>query len=205
MKAKRQGFTIIEMLFSVTVLGVMLAIVLTTIVGMLRFYTFSNYIRENQQNGRNLLDTMTREVRFGTMILPNEIDPIDKNVLCVADDKNKVLIRYKRTGAALLRSQYTYANLQLTDQVKKCDGSGGAVAVSVDKQVSGKNMTVINFAVSRTAGAPGTLESKAAGAKIDLKYGTGSVNASGGCEVGDIYCAVLTFTTAVNVRGGAAQ
>lgn len=201
MRAKKPGFTLIELLFAVVVLGVMLSLVMTTIIGMLRFYTFANYIRENQQNGRNMLDTMTREIRFGSLVLPSESSPNNQTVLCVSDDRNKILIRYERVGSTLLRSQYSYANRELSSVVA-CDGSGGATVISQNQQVSSRNMTVTNFVVDRTAGAPGTASDKATAARIAFSYGTGSVNASGGCDPGDIYCSVLTLNTAVNIRGG---
>lgn len=203
MKARKPGFTLLELLFAIIVLGVMLSIVMTIVVGMLRFYTFANKIRENQQNGRNVLDTITREIRFGKLVLPTLADPLNKSVLCVADEKNKTLIRYNinTTDANIVRSQYSYANKDLSD-VSSCDGSGGAVTVSSNRPVTGEDMTVTGFTINRTAGAPGTASDKATGLIIRLSYGTGSVNASGQCEPGDIYCSVLTYSTAVNNRGG---
>ncbi len=200
MKVRKPGFTIIELLFAVVVLGVMLSLVMTTIIGMLRFYTFANYIRENQQNGRNVLDTITREVRFGSLVLPSEAAP-NSSILCVSDDRKKTLTRYERQGSTLVRTQFGYPNIELS-QVINCDGSGGATVISPTKQVSGVKMTVTNFVVNRTAGAPGTATDKATAVRISFSYGTGSVNAVGGCDPGDIYCSVLSLTTAINIRGG---
>ena len=69
--SKNQGFTIIELMFAIVILGGMLSLTMVIIVGMLRFYVFAGQVRKNQANGRETLDSITREIRFGKLISPS--------------------------------------------------------------------------------------------------------------------------------------
>lgn len=204
---QKPGFSLIELLFAITVLGVMLSIVLNVVVGMLRFYTFSNKIRENQQNGRNVLDSMVRDIRSGRLVLPATEQPNNQSRLCIADEKSKKLTVYSivdpnKPEASLGRTQYSYLDQEL-ENVRACDGSGGAVVIGNPvARMTSRDMTITGFNVNRIAGAPGTSKERGSAVAITLQYGTGSLKADGSCSAGDIFCATLNLTTAVNMRGG---
>ncbi len=198
---KQAGFTLLELLFAIIVLGVMMSIVLTTIIGMLRFYTFSNTVRDNQQNARNIVDTLSREVRFSTLIMP-ETNP--GNMLCVADVKNKKLTKYELSNNAIVRTQYSYANSQLID-TENCDGTNpGLITIgNPNVAITTPKMYIKSFEVIRTAGAPVFTEEDVAGVIVKMSYRTGNVNTvTGDCNTGDIYCSPLNLETAINIRGG---
>lgn len=198
-KRKNQpGFTLLELLFAIIVLGVMMSIVLTTIIGMLRFYTFANTVRENQQNARNIIDSLAREVRFGTLVMPQS-NP--GSILCVADTKNKRLTKYALLNNSIVRTQYSYANSQLTEG-EECNESSGLTVISENVAVTTPKMFIKSFEVIRTEGAQFATNTDVAAVIVRMSYRTGSVDDSGDCKPGNIYCSPLNLETAINIRGG---
>ena len=96
---KQPGFTFIELLFAIVVMGVMFSLALVVFVGMLRFYVFAGSVRQNQENGRNVLDTITREARFAKLVTPTQAGQTT-NKLCFFDPNTKKIIGYLEIGRA---------------------------------------------------------------------------------------------------------
>lgn len=198
----QSGFTLLELLFAITLMGVMLSIALVAVIGMLRFYVFSNQIRQNQENGRNILDTMVREIRFGSLLFPNDATATSTRV-CILDKTNTQLIEYKLISSSLQRSIYTYSP---TEPPKDCNDDGLTI-VAGPKSVNYDKMRIIDFQVSKTQGAEIEVNTSATAIVLSLQYLTGQPDPADStslkCRVADIYCSNLVLNTAVNMRGKA--
>ena len=96
----RPGFTFIELLFAIVVMGTMFALALVVFVGMLRFYVFAGSVRTNQENARNVLDTISRDVRFGQLIEPSGSG--SSTTLCVYKKADRTLVKYVLTTSTIL-------------------------------------------------------------------------------------------------------
>ena len=201
LRKHQSGFTFVELIFAITIMGSMLAIAMVVVIGTLRFYVFSNQVRQNQENGRNIVDTMTRELRFGELVIPSAtgspLSPLQE--ICIVDDTNKQLIDYKLDDTNLVRTTLSYSPGFLN-----CDEdttSAKLTKIITSGPINLDKMKVSNFSVVRTSGARGGND-KASAVTIGLSYTTGLPEAGGECLTGNIYCSGLTLNTAINLRGG---
>jgi prepilin-type N-terminal cleavage/methylation domain-containing protein len=195
----KPGFTLLELLFAIVLLGTMLSIMLVAIIGMLRFYVFSNQVRQNQENGRNMLDTMTREIRFGTLLFPKDSTP-ESDRICIEDKTNTRLIQYRFVAPDLLRSTFVYSP---TISPKDCEVREGVSLATPEKKVNLDKMRVVDFVITKTRGAEVEANTDVTAVLIKLSYITGrpSPTNPSACETADIYCSNLILNTAVNIRG----
>lgn len=197
------GFTLLELLFAIMLMGVMLSIALVAVIGMLRFYVFSNQVRQNQENGRNMLDTMTREIRFGKLLYPKDTIPKSDRV-CIMDKSNNRLIQYQFSAPNLLRSTFSYTS---TTPPTDCTTGGGAILVTPAKKVNLEKMRVVAFESTKTKGADIEVNTDVAAVLLKLSYITGQPDPTDAskCKIADIYCSNLVLNTAVNIRGKEAK
>ena len=198
LRKHQSGFTFVELIFAITIMGSMLAIAMVVVIGTLRFYVFSNQVRQNQENGRNIVDTMTRELRFGELVMPSATGSPPSRI-CIVDDTNKQLIDYKLDGTNLVRTTLSYSPGFLS-----CDEdttSAKLTKIITSGPINLDKMKVSNFSVVRTSGARGG-NGKASAVTIGLSYTTGLPEAGGECLTGNIYCSGLTLNTAINLRAG---
>ncbi|MCX6804452.1 MAG: prepilin-type N-terminal cleavage/methylation domain-containing protein [Patescibacteria group bacterium] len=198
LRKHQSGFTFVELIFAITIMGSMLAIAMVVVIGTLRFYVFSNQVRQNQENGRNIVDTMTRELRFGELVIPSATGSPSSRI-CIMDDTNKQLIDYKLYGTDLLRTTLSYSPGFLN-----CDEdttSAKLTKIITSGPINLDKMKVSNFSVVRTSGARGGND-KASAVTIGLSYTTGLPETDGKCATGNIYCSGLTLNTAINLRAG---
>ena len=198
LRKHQSGFTFVELIFAITIMGSMLAIAMVVVIGTLRFYVFSNQVRQNQENGRNIVDTMTRELRFGELVMPSATGSPPSRI-CIVDDTNKQLIDYKLDGTNLVRTTLSYSPGFLS-----CDedlNPAKLTKIITSGPINLDKMKVSNFSVVRTSGARGG-NGKASAVTIGLSYTTGLPEAGGECLTGNIYCSGLTLNTAINLRAG---
>ena len=200
LRKHQSGFTFEELIFAITIMGSMLAIAMVVVIGTLRFYVFSNQVRQNQENGRNIVDTMTRELRFGELVMPSATGSPPSRI-CIVDDTNKQLIDYKldTVKGDLVRTTLSYSPGFLS-----CDedlNPAKLTKIITSGPINLDKMKVSNFSVVRTSGARGGND-KASAVTIGLSYTTGLPEAGGECLTGNIYCSGLTLNTAINLRGG---
>ena len=198
LRKHQSGFTFVELIFAITIMGSMLAIAMVVVIGTLRFYVFSNQVRQNQENGRNIVDTMTRELRFGELVMPSATGSPPSRI-CIVDDTNKQLIDYKLDDTNLVRTTLSYSPGFLN-----CDEdttSAKLTKIITSGPINLDKMKVSNFSVVRTSGARGG-NGKASAVTIGLSYTTGLPEAGGECLTGNIYCSGLTLNTAINLRAG---
>lgn len=199
--SKNQGFTIIELMFAIVILGGMLSLTMVIIVGMLRFYVFAGQVRKNQANGRDTLDSITREIRFGKLISPSGSTATQE--VCVFDKSNNRVVLYKKTGTSLKKSIYTYnSNVDPAN----CNEGVGDSLYGKGKEVKDINlskMLVTKFDITKTQGASFEVNKNAAAVIINYQFLTGAADASGAaCETKNIFCSKLGYQTAINLRSG---
>ena len=200
LRKHQSGFTFVELIFAITIMGSMLAIAMVVVIGTLRFYVFSNQVRQNQENGRNIVDTMTRELRFGELVMPSATGSPSSEI-CIVDDTNKQLIDYKldKLKGDLVRTTLSYSPGFLS-----CDedlNPAKLTKIITSGPINLDKMKVSNFSVVRTSGARGGND-KASAVTIGLSYTTGLPEVGGECLTGNIYCSGLTLNTAINLRAG---
>jgi len=201
--SKNQGFTIIELMFAIVILGGMLSLTMLIIVGMLRFYVFAGQVRKNQANGRETLDSITREIRFGKLISPSGSAATQE--VCVFDKSNNRVVLYRRdvTTFNLKKSIYTYNSN--VDPANCDEGVGGSLAGKTKevKDINLSKMRVTNFEITKTQGASFEVNKNAAAVIINYQFLTGAPDASGAaCETKNIFCSKLGYQTAINLRSG---
>ena len=199
--SKNQGFTIIELMFAIVILGGMLSLTMVIIVGMLRFYVFAGQVRKNQANGRETLDSITREIRFGKLISPSGSAATQE--VCVFDKSNNRVVLYKKTGTTLIKSIYTYNSN--VDPANCNDVAGGSLAGKTKevKDINLSKMFVTKFDITKTQGASFEVNKNAAAVIINYQFLTGAPDASGAaCETKNIFCSQLGYQTAINLRSG---
>lgn len=209
---KHPGFTFIELLFAIVVMGTMFGLALVVFVGMLRFYVFSGYVRQNQENGRNVLDSISREIRYGQLVYPTDPGVADPNMICVYSNSTKKVIYYgfDPTKQVLERGESKATFESLKDAIDSGVCSATTTPGLIDdnspigsvKNILPKNMWAADFSALRTQGAALANNENEAALVIKLSFITKATQpVSGVCDVRDIYCNKNTYTTAVQIQG----
>jgi len=189
----RPGFTFIELLFAIVVMGTMFALALVVFVGMLRFYVFAGSVRTNQENARNVLDTISRDVRFGQLIEPSVSG--SSSTLCVYKKADRRVVMYNLTLAKVINKS-TSANT-FDSAPGDCN-----IIFSQAQSVFNTNATAAAFEVIKVAGSKPTAYPGVSSVAIRLQVITGTpVTGTDTCASNNIYCNSLTLNTAVNIRG----
>lgn len=201
----KSGFTAIELLFAIIILGGMMALTMTVIVGMLRFYVFAGSVRKNQANGRDTLDLIARDVRFGKIILPNN-SGVNGNEICVYDKTNKRVIDYVWTSNAYLLKRKIYSYQLDPDPTTCTPNSINELQLVSENNMNLSKMFITRFNVKRTQGASFQANDlNTAAIIIDYEFITGNYSPNLGgsiyCNTENIYCNKLGYVTAVNLRG----
>ncbi len=197
---KNKGFTFVELMFAIVVMGTMFALALVVIVGMLRFYVFASSVRQNQENGRNLLDTINREVRFGELLAP----VVEGNKICIINKSNSTIVGY-----ALLANEnniekrvYNYPQgvAPTTCNYAILDAENSGFTKVSAQIVNPPRMKVTEFATTRVQGSSVPVNSNVVSVEIKFTFVTGNLS-SGECVDNDIYCNKLSLNTVTNIRG----
>ena len=193
----RPGFTFIELLFAIVVMGTMFALALVVFVGMLRFYVFAGSVRTNQENARNVLDTISRDVRFGQLIVPSASGTsTTPGTLCVYKKADRTVVKYELTDGAINKSTSAATYDSAPANCTTVTNFGPAQSVFNTKA------TAAAFAVTKLGGASNTVYPTVSSVIIRLQVITGTPDSTGlACASNNIYCNSLTLNTAVNIRG----
>jgi len=181
MKAKTtQGFTIVELLIAISVMGIMSALTTAVVVSTIRFYAFTNNFRQNQQAGRNILDTITTDTRFGELIT---VTPVTTDSLCVRfrGDNNKTLF-YKW-------NPFTKNLIRFINYTNSCTSTGAFTKLNPD------TMQVSQFVVQEVK--PPLGGGNVTSVVISLEFVTGGSGAN--CPATNIYCNKSILTTAITL------
>lgn len=211
---KKPGFTFVELLFAIVVMGTMFSLALVVFTRMLSFYVFAGSVRQNQENSRNLLDSISREIRFGQLLTPSDTAPTQAEICIYSPESKKTLLyKFESNQINKYESKITFETYKAAlDNI----GVGTATACnpSPDTNISIKSsllasssVKVVGFNVIRTQGAKSQAFTTAKAVTINLKSITkSSTNPPlvGGvdCANNDIYCNSLILNTAINIKGG---
>ncbi|MEI6581917.1 MAG: prepilin-type N-terminal cleavage/methylation domain-containing protein, partial [bacterium] len=193
----RPGFTFIELLFAIVVMGTMFALALVVFVGMLRFYVFAGSVRTNQENARNVLDTISRDVRFGQLIEP--LDSTPSSTLCVYKKADHTVVKYEKLSGSNVINKSTSGTTH--DSVPADCTTSTVTDFGTAQSVFNTRATAAAFVVTKIRGAGTTVYPGVLSVTIRLQVITGTADATGiACATKDIYCNSLTLNTAVNIR-----
>jgi len=198
---KKPGFTIIELTFAIVILGGMLSLTMVVIVGMLRFYVFAGQVRKNQANGRETLDLISRDVRFGKLIGPVNSDTIQEICVFTGSDRKIISIKKDTSGENqynLIRRVYQY---NLLADPSTCDVENSSLISTTKLNLD--RMIVSKFDITKTKGASFEVSQKSTAIIVDYEFLTGNANSTGiACDNNNIYCSRLGYDTAINLRAG---
>ncbi len=189
---QKNGFTLIELLFSIALIGFMLTIMLTTFIGVFRFYNWSKTTRNTQVAARSVMDIITKEVRAGKItatygggMCVNRTDGFLINDIPVKSE----LINTNPTNQ--FQIQY-FSNLD-------CYAPGGVTPIRTDTissstvNIINPNFTLVNGPVSGVSNAPKSVV-------VSFTVVNGTPAADGKCTPSDNFCDTANFTTAVMER-----
>lgn len=202
--SKKSGFTFVELLFAIVVMGTMFGLALTVFIGMLRFYVFANSVRQNQENSRNILDTISRDIKFGKLLLPASSDNSISNKLCVYSPETNRTVLYERDPVSRKLYKYTSSDPPFPtfqDAKNALPASACSKNASTKAEISLSNTQVIAFETAFVGGASTVAYLDVASVTIKFVNITGRADGDN-CMTSDIYCNKLTLNSAINIRGG---
>lgn len=202
MKNKRlNGFTFIELIFAITVMGVLFSLATTVIIGMIRFYTFTNTVRTNQQNARSILNTVSKDAADGQVEIIN-LAGTDSSILCIKKSSEIITYSLEKISGILTRRSY---NSQFQDN---CQQLVGRTVVSETK-MNDQKLIIYAFKQSLLSqGARTVANNNVTSLILEATFVTSNsapqdlltVQGNEGysvCVPGDIYCNTLRLNTAV--------
>ncbi len=192
---QNKGFTLIELLFSIALIGFMLTIMLTTFIGVFRFYNWSKTTRNTQVVARDVLDTITKEVRSGKIVSASGssmcINRTDGYIVNGTQVKTEVISVVSSQFQIEYYSDVSVANCNKLTQI------GSPVPISPP------NVKISNSKFSLVTGPKLPTGSNIIQPKsvvVSFTVVNGKVAADGKCAPGDNFCDLATFTTAVMER-----
>ncbi len=189
---QKNGFTLIELLFSIALIGFMLTIMLTTFIGVFRFYNWSKTTRTNQIEARKVMDIITKDVRSGKIaatygggICINRTDGLLINDIPV---KSELI---NTNSASQFQIQY-FSNID-------CYSSAGPSVIRTDT-ITSSNIKITNPNFIPVSGPISGVVNPPKSVVITFTVVNGTPAADGKCAPGDNFCDTATFTTAVMER-----
>lgn len=182
------GFTLIEFLFATVLISVMLTIVLTTFIGVFRFYVWSSTTRNNQSYTRDLLDSIGREVRS------HKIYSATTSEICLSKSNPSSIQKtekiYLQNNKVLLQE---YSGDNCTSPLIGVEKSISNPALSVNQL----DFLVINGALNSDSFISAHPEFLRKSVTINLKV-TNGILVSGACAPTDPFCDQVQYVTAEN-------
>lgn len=193
LKNNKSGFTLIELIFATVLISMMFTIMITTFIGVLRFYTWSNVTRKNQESTRQLTDVMTRLInskKIGEVgadgssicLLPANTGSSDLPVKIYLDNYQVKLQKYDiptpPEGETLQPSDYCQDGQIKTSELVLLSDPQMKIASLQFKIVLGSNLPLLKHKLSTT---------------IKIKSINGQSNS---CAEGDNFCDQTEYTTA---------
>ena len=179
-----QGFTLIELVFATTLLGIMLTLILSTFIGVFRFYVWAGTTRVNQEYSRQLIDDISRTIQT------KKITSVGASNICLSNYDTEPIGSTKIQLDGTTVNNYSYNTIDCT---------GAAVST---KAISNPNMKInsLNFVIIYGAynNVDTTLKKSAT---VYMKTTNGVVDpVTLKCRVGDNFCDQAEFNTAASER-----
>lgn len=187
MKINKNGFTFIELLFAITLLGFMITMVMTTFIGIFRIYAWSNITTNNQFLARQTMDNLNREIASSTSIVttgPN-------TALCYKDYNSNTYKIYVN-NRVLKKDSYN-------PTTPNCTGTPTLSANFSSPDMPVKSITFTNLTTQINSSYTGNFQ-QAVVVKIEVINYLGTVPAVfSGCGT-SIYCSVVQYDSASSRR-----
>jgi type IV pilus assembly protein PilW len=144
------GFTLVELMVSMSIGMVILAAVTTTFMSQTRIYNAQEQINEMQQNARGALDIISREVKMAGYKPSgggfNGVNYSTTQLMVQADlDSNGAI-----STSSTANEQITYAYDSANQRITRAVGSGSA-------QVLAEHITAFTFSYLNSTGAATTV------------------------------------------------
>lgn len=192
-----------ELIFAITVMGVLFGLATTVVIGMIRFYTFANTVRTNQQEARSIMNSIANDATDGqvAIITRNNNDNIS-TVLCIKNTRE--IITYELDETNLNRKSYNAGPKDSCNAIEDISSK-----IKSNTRMNNERMLVYFFdtdLLSQGAGGDGLtiINTNVTSLILRIKFATifnGGQNSDsfGRCEPADIYCSTLELNTAVKV------
>jgi prepilin-type N-terminal cleavage/methylation domain-containing protein len=209
---QKQGFTLIELLFATVILGTMITLTMITFIGVFRFYIWSRTTRNNQIAARQAMETMTREIEANAVI--DDSGNADKKRLCLKDPTTgkgkKIGLLSSPTGQEFTGTsgstttiysqefQITIVNNKPGCNIPKVDSTATAIS-NANMKVSELKFNFINTSINSTYPSLNPAQFRES-TTIDMTVVNGAVDSTDRCKVGDNFCDVASYSTAVTGR-----
>ncbi len=195
-KNRHCGFTLIELIFAITLLSVMLVIIITAFIGVLRFSVWSRTTRTNQAAARETLDSLTR------LIEANDIVSVASGTICLKkpleNESYKIFVSPVTPKVVVKQTFLNNAN---------CSGLLNFTYEAISNTtLAVQSLTFSNKIIgavgsdSYLATHPQSVDSSTS-IIIDMIIVNGNATSPGGvwqCSPSDNFCDVAKFTTAVS-------
>jgi prepilin-type N-terminal cleavage/methylation domain-containing protein len=207
---QKQGFTLIELLFATVILGTMITLTMITFIGVFRFYIWSRTTRNNQIAARQVMETMTREIGANAVIGLGD----DNRRICLKDpttgNGRKIGLLSSATGQEFTGTsgstttiysqefQITIVNNKPGCNIPKVDSTATAIS-NANMKVSELKFNFINTSINSTYPSLNPAQFRES-TTIDMTVVNGAVDSTDRCKVGDNFCDVASYSTAVTGR-----
>jgi len=201
---KTKGFTLIELLFATIILGVMLTMIITTFIGVFRFYTWAGTTRVNQQNARQIMDDISRLIASRTVNTTASTRNPDGTYsrLCLYGEGQES-IRISLNYYNWLTNRVTVD--RYPNGVNDCTGipsSTREISDNVNTKVTKLEFNIVYGALNNSIynnNPDDPSLKKSVEFTIDVLNGPPS-QGNDNCRVGDNFCDKASYTTAVSER-----
>lgn len=194
----KTGFTLVELLFAMAILGIMLTIAMLTFIGVFRFYNWANVTRKTQAASRQVMDDMSRKIQNSRIIFASGSTICLNDVTVSGSDP-----QFAQISLNSGRIVETLHTKNMSTGVIDCSGPvvNTVVLSATDVSINSLNFTEVFGA----AGGAGTIidPNIQAALQKSVVINMTSVNGTatdGACTPGDNFCDVAVFTTAVTAR-----
>lgn len=184
--SRKNGFTLVEILFACAILGFMLTITLTTFVGVFRFYLWSRTTRTAQESARQVLGTISKAIQGNAIVSANNSSLCLNSTQATATEKSLKI--FLDTTDNKIKQQAYFA--------KDCAGSVlGQLTI-----ISASNVDITYLSFTGVSG-PGGAVTKSVVVNMQVTNGTPvMVDGTLRCRPSDNFCDQATFTTAAMQR-----
>ncbi len=184
----QKGFTLVELLFSIAILGFMLTITLSTFIGVFRFYNWSKTTRTTQQSARDSLDIITREVRAG------KIASVAQTQLCINRTDGFIYNNQQVRSELISLNSSGQFQIQYIDTINCPALDDNRIGMVV---ISSPNVQISDLKFSLVLGPTPATTPKSVIIFFEVINGT---PVDGKCLPTDNFCDQAAFTTAVMER-----